>query len=103
MIAVGVYQPLAVAKEIALSLQPCVKIVGIGVPAIGNAGIDDLDARPVEIDAGLFRRFLELFGAAEKDGRAQMLVHIGDGRPHHVGFLALGEDDPAAAGALPAR
>jgi hypothetical protein len=62
-------------------------------PAFRQAGIDEFDARPLEIDAGLLRGFADLLLAAEQDGGAEPLVHVGHGRAHHLLFLALGEDD----------
>ena len=56
MVAVVVDQALAVAEQVALALQALVEIVGIGGVAARQAGVDDLDAGPVEVDAGVRAR-----------------------------------------------
>jgi hypothetical protein len=65
MVAVVVDQALGVAKQVALPLQPRVEIIRVGAGTLGNAGIDELDARPVEIDAFALRRFAHPVFAAK--------------------------------------
>ncbi len=101
MVAVVVDQALGVAVEEALALQAGIEIVDIGVVARGDARVQQLDARPVEIDAGALGDFAHPVVAADEDRRAELLVGVGDGGAHHLLFFALGEDDALGLAAHP--
>ena len=93
MVAVVVDQALAVAEQVALPLHALVEIVRIDAVAARQARIDDLDAGPVEVDAGIAGVLPDHVVAAEQDRRAELLAGVGDGGAHDLFFLALGEDD----------
>ena len=93
MVAVVVDQPLGVAEEVALALQPLVEEVGIDGVALRQARVDDLDAGFCEVDAGELRVLAHDLLASDQDRRAELLADIGDGGAHDLLLLALGEDD----------
>ncbi len=103
MIAVVVDEALRIAVEIAVPLQPGIEIVDIGFDTGRDAGIDDLEARPVEVDAGALRCCPDQVFAAEKDCGAELLVGIGHRRAHAPALPPPRQRRSASDGGAPAR
>src|SRR5690606_23879323 len=93
MVAVVVDHALAVTEEITLPLQPLIEIIGIDRGAARDTGIDDLDAVPLKLNAGIARGLADLLLTAQKNGRTKLLVCVSHRSSHDLLFLALREDD----------
>ena len=93
MVAIAVDQALAVAEQIAFTLQPRIEVVGIIGIAPRQAGIVDLDSL-AQFDAAAFGGAAHGFFAADQDGGAELLVDEADGGADDLFLLPLGEDHP---------
>ena len=90
MVAVLVDQPLAVAKQIALPLQPLVQEGRIGGIAPRQPRVEDLDALG-QLDAGVLRGLAHALLAADELRGAEPLLHEIRGRANDLLLLAFRE------------
>ena len=92
-VAVLVDQPLDVAQQVAIPLQPGVESLDELRIAGRDPGVDDLQAGVGGIEPHQAHVLVHQLIAADQYGLAQALGLEGVGGADHAGLLALGEDD----------